>query len=193
MIERPIALSLACLIADLISPEWSKLAESAAIALVVRNGDDGSSGAQLLSDIRGMFQSQALPKIFSETIVNKLVEMEDRPWPEWKNGKPISKPQLARILGRFDIVVTTVRIGDVTAKGYHLEQFDDAFSRYLDTHPASQTVTPSQPTPVLPCDGFKSATPEIDVTVSKPSQPTPSATCDGVTVSKPLEGDREEI
>jgi hypothetical protein len=36
-------------------------------------------------------------------------------------------------------------------------------NRYL----GSQTVTPSQPTPVLHCDGFKSVTLKPDVTVSK--------------------------
>src|SRR5262249_40991287 len=115
--------------------------------------------------------------------------MEDRPWPEWKHSKPISKSQLARILTRFEIIVKTIRIGNDTAKGYKLEQFSDVFSRYLDV----QTVTPSQPTRVLNCDGLKSVTPETDVTVSKASQPTPVLNCDDVTLSNAEKSDMEEI
>ena len=116
-------------------------------------------------DIHKILQSKGADGIFSESLTAELAKMEDRPWPEWKAGKPISKSQVARILTRFDIIVKTIRIGDDTAKGYKLDQFNDAFSRYLD----SQTVTSSQPTPVLNCDGFKNVTTETDVTFSKTS------------------------
>ena len=101
---------------------------------------------QLLSDIQKIFHERGVDKVFSEELAIELGKMEDRPWPEWKNGKPISKSQIARILGtKFDIAVKTVRIGTETATGYKLDQFDDVFLRYL----GSQNVTRSQPTPVM--------------------------------------------
>src|SRR5262249_27692909 len=176
-------------IADLAGGSWPEIARQAALALSNRNGDDGSTGVQLLVDIHKIFQSEGVDGFFSETLIAELAKMEDRPWPEWKNGKAISKSQLARILTRFDITVKTIRIGNDTAKGYKVDQFNDAFSRYLD----SQTVTSSQPTPVLNCDGFKNVTTQENVTVSKTSQPTPVLHCDGVTFSTPRDGDAEEI
>ncbi len=74
--------------------------------------------------------------------------MEDRPWPEWKTGKPLSKPQLSRLLKPFSIVSKTIRISSGTIKGYELKQFVEAFSRYLD----SQDVTTSQPASVQGAD-----------------------------------------
>jgi hypothetical protein len=44
------------------------------------------------------------------------------------------------MLRPFGIIPGTVRVGDVTAKGYKLESFEDAFSRYLPP----EAVTSSQ-------------------------------------------------
>ena len=59
--------------------------------------------------------------------------MEDRPWPEWKSGKPLTQNALARLLRSFGIYPDTIRIGETTAKGYLLSQFKDAFDRYLNS------------------------------------------------------------
>jgi len=133
-------------IADLIGAEWPQLARAAASKFSLSAADDGSNSVQLLSDIQKIFDERGVDKVFSEELAIELGKMEDRPWPEWKNGKPISKSQIARILGtKFDIAVKTVRIGTETATGYKLDQFDDVFLRYL----GSQNVTRSQPTPVM--------------------------------------------
>ncbi len=64
--------------------------------------------------------------------------MEDRPWPEWKSGKPITLRQVAKLLGPFGIAPSTIRTMAGTAKGYLLNQFEEAFRRYLP----DQSVTP---------------------------------------------------
>ena len=128
-------------IADLVDGDWPKRAKDAT-SILSKGGEDDSPAVQLLSDIRTIFLSQIADKIFSETLVAELVKLENRPWPERKMGKPMSKAQLARQLNRFDVVPKSVRIGTETAKGYELKQFDEAFARYLD----SQNVTSSQPT-----------------------------------------------
>ena len=70
--------------------------------------------------------------------------MEDRPWCEFKGGKPITPPSLARRLKLFGVKPKTIRVSPYeTKKGYELEQFSDAFARYLAS-PPSQSVTPLQ-------------------------------------------------
>jgi putative DNA primase/helicase len=57
--------------------------------------------------------------------------METRPWPEWKNGKPMTDRQLAKVLKPFRIIPGTIRLDTgSTPKGYYRSAFDDAFARY---------------------------------------------------------------
>src|SRR5262249_46081086 len=111
-------------IADLVGGNWPKAARAAALALVSRG--DSSTTVQLLADIRSLFGQEQTDKLSSEKIVEELGKLDDRSWPEWKNGKPISKNQLSRQLSKFEIVSKTIRIpGKNTIKGYEREQFED--------------------------------------------------------------------
>src|SRR5262249_53934383 len=86
-------------IADAAGPEWSKLAHRAAIELCgSRNDDDESARTMLLSDIQQLFTDRNTDKLPSAEIEAALNEMESRPWPEWKAGKPITQRQLAKLL-----------------------------------------------------------------------------------------------
>jgi hypothetical protein len=75
----------------------------------------------------------------SEDIVKGLGEMTDRPWSDWKRGKPINQVQTARMLRGFGIKSTTIRIGDKTPKGYHATDIVAAHNRY------APTTDPQQP------------------------------------------------
>lgn len=68
----------------------------------------------------------------SAEIVARLVQMEHRPWPEWRRGRPITPVQVASILNLYGIRPETHRFGSETAKGYLLLQFSDAFNRYVE-------------------------------------------------------------
>jgi hypothetical protein len=57
--------------------------------------------------------------------------MDDRPWPEWRQGKPMTAVQLATALRPFRIRPTTIRVGQQTPKGYLKAAFEEAWSRYL--------------------------------------------------------------
>jgi hypothetical protein len=61
--------------------------------------------------------------MFSEDLLAYLVGLEGRPWVEWKNGKPLTKASLARLVNPFEVYPP---IGATTRKGYHLRQFKDA-------------------------------------------------------------------
>ncbi|NVM57204.1 MAG: DUF3631 domain-containing protein [Desulfobacterales bacterium] len=66
-------------------------------------------------------------------LLSVLHEAEDRPWCEWKKGKPMSPHSLATQLRPYGIKPRQIRFGDENLKGYYLETFLDAFSRYLPT------------------------------------------------------------
>jgi putative DNA primase/helicase len=117
-------------IADAAGGEWPCLARNAAVTLSVdREGD--TAGIVLLRDLHKLFATGGADRLRSDEIARDLGAMEDRPWPEWKSGKPITPRQVAKLLGPFGIAPTTIRTMAGTAKGYLASQFEDAFRRYL--------------------------------------------------------------
>ena len=150
-------------IAEAVGSEIAKLAKESMMLLAGVHEDDDSIGSMLLDDIKTIFDKADDSKVSSENIINKLIEMDDRPWPEWRNGKPMTKPALARQLRKFDIKPKTIRIGDTTIKGYSLDQFIDVFTRYVPSPPI-QTVTPSQVRENNHLEQKQTVTQENDVT-----------------------------
>ena len=119
-------------IADAAGGVWPAHARQA--ALVLSGGDDGDGEAPavlLLADLRELFAAKATDKLSTCDIVAHLTQLDDRPWPEWKGGRPLTARQLSRLLERFGIGPRTVRDGAERFKGYTLTGFGDAFARYL--------------------------------------------------------------
>ena len=125
-------------------------------------------GTTLLADIRNLFEETGSKKIFSAAIVGRLIEIEGRPWAEYGRAqKPISKNQLARLLGKFKIKSTSLRIGSDTAKGYNLADFSEAFERFL---PPSQESLPKRDNVTNPENKGDSDTSETSQISSNPKQ-----------------------
>ena len=165
-------------IADLAGGEWSKRARSIAESAQIAKQDQ-STRTMVLSDIRDIFTVRPkIDRLRSAEMADALGAMENRPWSEWRNGKPITPAALARLVGPFGIMPGTKRDGDCTFKGYLLSDFTEAFETYLP----DRTVTPSQINDDGRCDALQSVTPDRDVTVSKASQFIEHGHCDGVTV-----------
>lgn len=119
-------------VADVAGGAWPERARRAAARLSRGLQDDESPRVLLLADLRKLFEEQHVDRLPSETIVQALGRLEHRPWPEWKNGKPMSTSQLARELKPFGIRPRSIRLpSGVTPKGYSLSDFRDAFLRYL--------------------------------------------------------------
>jgi putative DNA primase/helicase len=116
-------------IADVAGGEWPARARRA--IQCAGAGDDESVRVLLLADIRAIFTERDVDRLSSMELVGALIGIEDRPWAEWKRGKPISANGVARLLAPFGIAPGTIRKGDETPKGYQLAQFEDAFGRYL--------------------------------------------------------------
>ncbi len=120
-------------IAEAAGGEWPERGRRAALALSSASNDrDETEGSLLLSDIREIFAEKESDQLKSAEIVARLVQMEHRPWPEWRRGRPITPVQVASILNLYGIRPETHRFGSETAKGYLLLQFSDAFNRYVE-------------------------------------------------------------
>lgn len=178
-------------IADLIGGSWPEQARAAALTLSGPSDNDTgdeSLPVQLLADIRQVFDSQDDPPVLDTTTMLKaLTELPERPWAEYRHGKPLNGHALARLLRPFGIVSAgTIRIGGKTAKGYRRDAFVEAWNRYVPLpggDEASQCNNVNESGPELPiskrhidsgCDGLQSVT-----------NPINTGDCYGVTVSTP--------
>ncbi|MCP4006084.1 MAG: DUF3631 domain-containing protein, partial [bacterium] len=91
-------------IADAAGGDWPERARRAALDLNRSDREgDSTPGVQLLSDLRDLFEGRGVDRMSSEQIVAVLTKMEDRPWPEWRRGQPLTQSGLARLLKRYDI------------------------------------------------------------------------------------------
>ncbi len=72
-----------------------------------------------------------MPADGSATRYRGLARREDRPWPEYRRGSPITVRQVARLLQRFQVKPKPLWIDDKTQQGYEFGGFQDAFGRYL--------------------------------------------------------------
>jgi hypothetical protein len=191
-------------IAQVAGGDWPSRAAAAFAALNSSDQpDEHGTGAGLLADIRSIYEAARADRLPSAKIVEALAAMEGRPWPEFKHGKAITPNQMARLLTRFKIQSRTVRIGDETAKGYHLADFEDAFERFLPSSPSSKRncVTTqlesgavaaseaSQPEPLLPPGGRFSpcGIKSCDAVTSPDEEVTTNGACwsDGSPIPEP--------
>jgi len=136
-------------IADLAGDDWSRRARAALVSLRGAESAKEEASVQLLDDIRAVFEQAATDRLSSKDIVNALCMDEEAPWSSWGGeGKPISANALARTLRQFGVRPRTVRFRDSeTAKGYHREQFEDSWNRYVPRATASEPSHTSQPAP----------------------------------------------
>jgi len=70
-------------------------------------------------------------------VAHLLIDLEERPWCEWKRGNPMTANNLAKQLTTFGIRSKTIRTGvpSKPLKGYELKQFTDSFDRYIPSSP----------------------------------------------------------
>jgi hypothetical protein len=118
-------------IAEACGAGWALRARRAAVML---SGDqeDEEFGVQLLTDLRYLFHQERGANLSSKSIEHALSEMEHRPWPEFRNGKPITTRQIAALLKPFKIIPRQVRVRDgKQVNGYTQDQLRRAFERYL--------------------------------------------------------------
>jgi putative DNA primase/helicase len=197
-------------IAECAGQEWVRRATTAALKLSGASDKVVSTGNELLADIEHVFHSKDLEKISTSDLIKALCEDDESAWPTYNRGKPISARQIASRLAGYGIKSKTIRLRYETAKGFEVEQFEDAFARYL----ADPQNLPSQRnillkpnndagfnvTDSVTCDGYKGNT-EGNVTDRKVTsntkvtlEPAPALDCYRVTDKKPLsQGSGESV
>ena len=156
-------------IADAIGGEWPERARQRAVQFSGGGDNDESTRAKLLADIETIFIEQKTDWIASQDICDALAEMEDRPWPEWGKGhRPITPAALSRQLSAFKIKPRqTWKDGSRNARGYHLEDFGDALSRYTPR----QSVRPLEAKETGACGEKQSAREAPGLAPGNPSKP----------------------
>jgi hypothetical protein len=180
-------------IADAAGDDWPRRAREIAAETV--DVDQGKRTG-LLADIRDVFMAKGVDALSSQELCEALVAMEGHEWAEYRDGKPLTKNTLARLLGRDGISPGTIRTRNGTPKGYKLSQFEDAFARYLQ-NPPNQSATTPQPAENLGFPGFGNPQQPKGCGVSKNGKkPQFSAGCgvvaDESTPHPPPEGKIEE-
>ena len=119
-------------IAEIAGSDWPKRCADAYAKLTATDDLDAHGiGTLLLADIAEIYRDEHTDKLPSARICELLVALEGRPRAEWgRHRKPISPNQLANQLRRFGISPQVIRIGDEMPRGYMLDDFSEAFTRY---------------------------------------------------------------
>ena len=121
-------------IADLAEGGWPSQAREAIKSVANTDDSEETAGIMLLEDIRKLFKNENELFLSSEDIVSALVQMEERPWPEFgRTGRPITTRRVSRLLKPFGIKpYVKTPTGKTSRRGYGLGDFGEAFAAYLE-------------------------------------------------------------
>ena len=153
--------------------------------------DEGGAREMLLADLYAIFEADGMPTVLSSaTIVERLRDMESRPWSEWKRGKPITARALSDLLKPFEIAPRQDRKagGGTNLRGYQRADFEGPWNAYFPHLGGIQTATTLQP---LKTKGFRDSqtvTGNLGVAVSNVTKPLETSDCSGVAVRIPGSG-----
>jgi len=117
-------------IAELAGSKWAGYGYASAVKLSAVKSEV-SKRTLLLGDIRDIFQKAQVSRMASADICNMLIQVEEHPWVEWREGKPITVHQLARALEPLDIKPKQLKMGRLNIRGYEFDDFNDSFARYM--------------------------------------------------------------
>jgi Protein of unknown function (DUF3631) len=130
-------------ISEIAGEPWQIAAYDAAERLS-RSGRRPSEGVQLLTAFNELFAA-GKKVITSESVVAHLRRDPTSIWADFNRGGPVTQRQVAHLLDGFDIQPMTIHPtgrSDHSPRGYKLEQFTEAFARYLLADPHIRTPKP---------------------------------------------------
>ena len=131
-------------VAHAVGGDWPKNIREAAIALTA-DRDEQDAGTQLLADLVEIFADRNQDILPSADLLARLTTMEERRWPEWSHGKPMSARGLASLLGRYKVKPKKYRTGIDTIRGYSRPEIEAVAKRYVPpSHKAEQAEQPTK-------------------------------------------------
>lgn len=133
-------------IAQCAGSDWLERGSQAALVMSKSDERTEGRGNELLADIEEVFQQKNTFKITTVELIDALVADEEKGWATYNRGRPLTPRQLAKQLAAYGIQPKTVRMAHGTPKGYDVDQFADAFARYL----ATPETLPQRPDAALP-------------------------------------------
>ncbi len=128
-------------VADAAGGHWPETARAACVALLkVAGHREVSLGVRLLGDLRTVFGTDAA--MATSDILDALNDLDEAPWGDLY-GKRLEARTLARMLKRYGVTSTTVKVGGKALRGYRREGLWDTWERYLA--PESSEAQPALP------------------------------------------------
>jgi hypothetical protein len=176
-------------IAELAGGAWPDRARRSALGLSTGEArDEEELGLRLLGDCRAAFEHAADDKLFTSRLIELLAEDDEAPWSDWY-GATIKPRAVSRLLRPFGIRPRNVRVDESQAKGYHRDDFLDAWNRYPAVSDA--VSVPSVPTAWLSQKQGDFIRPNEESGTDKKSVANPHEQRDGTdgTDRTPIPGD----
>ncbi|PWU57683.1 hypothetical protein DLJ47_01885 [Micromonospora sp. S4605] len=137
-------------VADLAGGKWPDRARAAARVMTGAEAGEAASGdaagLELLQDLRTVWYPEE-DKVHSNTIVNRLINIEGARWSNYQYGRPINQYELAQLIKPYGISPKSVRAGADKAnrKGFERHAIEEVWRRYLpEEQPRSASVAPGQ-------------------------------------------------
>ena len=154
-------------------------------------GDEGGAREMLLADLYAIFEAADMPAVLSSTtIVERLHDMEGRPWKEWRRGKPITAHALARLLKPFEIAPRQDRKAGNGAnlRGYQRADLEGVWEAYFPHRGGIQSATSLQPLETRNPHDSQTATGKSGVADANVTKPYETRDCSGVALRNPGSG-----
>jgi putative DNA primase/helicase len=138
-------------IADQAGGVWPKLARDAALALSDDDAEDrkGDYSLRLLADCREVFDDEGAKALTPARLRELLVSLEEAPWAEMRQGRPISPDAVALMLKDFSIKScepTRSFCGGKKQRYYIRDDFEDSWARYLSADEKPSSSVPAENT-----------------------------------------------
>jgi hypothetical protein len=126
-------------IAEQAGGDWPERCKEAALFLISRREEHVETlDTRLLADLKAIFEDSGSDRLTTDALVKKLHDLPESPWGEdSKQKQKLTARVLAAMLKPYGIKSKDIAIGgNRCRKGYRVEFFHDAWTRYLQTSPS---------------------------------------------------------
>jgi putative DNA primase/helicase len=176
-------------IAAALGEPWpDRLAAAYATQAMAEDEDAEPAGIMMLRDIADIFASSRADRIATSEIVGDLMVMEERPWADWRHGKPINAQSVAKQMKPFGVKVRVLKVNGSSARVYLRSDVEAAAARY-----ASQKCNPVTFQKNQQVSDFSRRNLELKVTPENPDKPLKTKEGYGVTPKQPDQPDADDL